>query len=209
MFPYVVDDKHEQAATFLTCVASVGKGVFPRGVTRRKCSYPEAPPPPATLKSWWSAVDHPPRGMANRLQVGWVRTIEALLERGPPQRRIAEALGVDRAAVARYTRAATPRRGRNLRNPQLSGRCPHYTYGRVTPSSASLPWVARRRSATLLRRAAAARFGLDPASACRRRALVGPHVPCGIANPLHTVKIERRGLGGVAVVIHVAGVRRN
>jgi len=50
--------------------------------------------------------------MANRLKVGWVHAIEALLERRWSQRRIAEALGIDRGTVARYARL--PRQAASL-----------------------------------------------------------------------------------------------
>lgn len=48
--------------------------------------------------------------MANRLKVGWVHAIYALLERKWSQRQIAEALGIDRGTVARYARLASQSR---------------------------------------------------------------------------------------------------
>jgi transposase len=62
--------------------------------------------------------------MANQLKVGWVHTIEALLERGWSHRRIAEALGIDRGTVARYARLASQSRCRSELEAKAAGAPP-------------------------------------------------------------------------------------
>ena len=55
--------------------------------------------------------------MANRLKVAVVDLIDVLLDQGWSQRRIAQALGIDRGTVARYFRLRQNRESRAWSDP--------------------------------------------------------------------------------------------